>query len=216
MKRASYLFLAIATLLMFIGCGWFNEDDLDISYTEEIPINIPRIDSAMVCPDGVDCAAASIPSPMDRDLNPVALDVEIDIVEATGQPELSQYTGRFKEISISRIEYEFTENTLTFDLPETTIYLGPLGSTSPEDDGVVPLAVLPETPAMQAASGTAQITEANRQATSDLIKTLQTSAIIAAQPRVKMGQPFPPRGAAEVKATIFVTFVANPADAINR
>ena len=204
-------------LTLLPSCGYFSKDDLDVTYTEDFSVNLPTIDSNMLCPSGQDCSGQGVTAEMERALNPIELDVEIDIVEKTGRKELADYAGKFKSINISKIEYAIKGNTLTVDLPEANIYLAPAGVKTGSDPNAVLMAVLPETPAgMSVDAGTAMLQAENSAQLSELIQSLQLSAIAEAQPVVKKGQPFPPSGKATLSLTIYVTLVDNPADAIAR
>ena len=210
--------LALALSLMVLpSCGYFSKDDLDVTYTEDFSINLPTIDSNKLCPSGQDCSGQGVTADMDRPLNPIEIDVEVDIVEKTGRKELADYAGKFKSVNISKIEYSIKDNSLTFDIPTANIYLAPAGVKTGSDPKAVLMAVLPETPAgMSVNAGTAMLQAENAAQLSELIQSLQLSAIAEAQPVVKKGQPFPPSGKATLSLTIYVTFVANPADAIAR
>ncbi len=206
--------LCSATLLL-AACGYFSKDDLDVTYTEDFTLTLPTIDSAKLCPSGQDCSGQSVTADMDRELTPIELDVEVDIIEKTGRSELADYTGKFKSINISKIEYSIKDNTLTVDLPQTDVYLAPAGVKSSDDASAILMATIPETPAKTTVdSKLATLNVESEAQLSDLIQSLQVSAIAQAQPVVKTGQPFPPSGKATLSMTIYVTFVANPADAL--
>lgn len=197
-----------------LACGYFNQDDADITYTEDFSFDLP-VDADALCPEGQDCGGMAVMSPETRELDPFEFDIEIDIVKETGRDELAQYTGKFKSVNITKIEYTVSDNNLTFDLPPITIYLGPLGSETTDAEGVVAMATIPEiSAATNVSDGQAQINAENAEAVSDLIKSLQTKAFASATPVIEEGELFPPTGKANIKATIYVTLVANPIDAI--
>lgn len=206
-----------ASLLVISACGFFTQDDLDVEYTEDFSVTLPAIDSAALCPAGQDCTSAAQPVQMDRPLTPIELDVEIDIVEKTGRSELADYAGKFKSVNITKIEYAVKDNTLTFDIPEAGVFLAPAGVKTTTDPGAIRMATIPETIAMTSVdAGLAEINEANAAQLSALIQSLQVTALVQAEPVVKMGQPFPPSGKATLSLTVYVTFTANPADALIR
>ncbi len=209
---------ALCTLLLLTtSCGFFTQDDLDVEYTEDFSITLPTIDSAALCPGGEDCSSQAQPVDRDRPLNPIELDVEIDVVEKTGRQALADYTGKFRSINITKIEYAVQDNSLTFDIPEAGIFLAPVGVKTTTDERAVRMATIPITPAgMSVAKGEATINEANAAQLSELIQSLQVTALAQAAPVVKQGQPFPPSGKATLALTVYVTFTANPADAIVR
>lgn len=210
--------LLIALLAIpFAGCGLFDEDRLEealnITYTEDFEIELP-IDANALCPAGADCMGEVVESPQNRPLQPIEIAVDLDIVSLTGNAELAQYAGKFRSVGITRIAYAAPNNTLTFDLPPINLYVGPLGTKKGNASGAVKIATIPAIPAKMAASGDAMIDEANKVPASDLVKSLQTALVTDAAPEVKRGQPFPPSGANNLKLTVYVTFTANPADAV--
>lgn len=207
------------TLLSILACGWFGEDlqedALDVTYTADFDFDLP-LDANALCPTGLDCSEAAVPAPVDRELMPIEINVDLDIVEQTMKPELADYAGKFKRIQISKITYEATNNDLTFDVPPLNLYIGPVGAEKPTDEGVIALATTPVVVKMTNGQLEATINEANRDQISALIQSLQVSAVAQATPVVKKGEQFPPSGKVDLKVTIFVTLVANPADAIRK
>ena len=219
MSRSTSLLLLSLTVVGLIACGWFGEsiqeDDLDVTYTVDFDFDLP-VDANVLCPAGADCSAAAIPAPADRELSPIEVNVDLDIVQETGEPKLADYAGKFKRIQISRITYEATGNSLTFDVPPMTLYLGPVGAKKPTEMGVLELATTPTVAKGTNGVQNATINEMNRDKLSALIQSLSVGAIAQATPVVKQGEPFPPSGKVDIKVTIYVTFVANPADAIRK
>lgn len=204
------VFAAVTTL----ACGWFTEEDATVEYTEDFSFDLP-IDADQLCPEGADCSQNTIPAPEERELDPIELDINIDIVERTGRQELAQYSGSFRSVNVTKIEYTAADNDLSFDVPPITLYLGPTSATSRDDEGVVEMATIPSIPAGTDEEGEADINEANAAELSALIQSLETTAVGYAQPVVKQGQDFPPNGSLDLTVTVYVTFVANPLDAAN-
>jgi hypothetical protein len=207
MERSAVVFLAVISVFA-LACGFLNEDG-DITFTPGIPVEF-TVDANELCPDGQDCSEQQAEAPMDQELAEIETDVNVDVVEQTGNDKLEQYAGNFKSIEIVAIEYEIQNNDLTFDLPESDLYIGPIPAEKTDDEGVAKLATIPTVPAMTNPSGTAQVAQAGREVSSEQLKQLKLSAILQATPVVKQGQPFPPSGSADIKLTIKVKFVANP------
>jgi hypothetical protein len=207
----------ILLLLLTAGCGLFDgdrlEDALNVTYTETFEITLP-VNADLLCPPGVDCSEPATASPEDRQLLDLEIPIDLDIPALTGATELNKYTGKFREVSITRIEYNAPQNSLNFDLPPINLFVGPTGAKKSNASGTLLLGTIPVISAGMAASGDAMIEEANRPAISERFKALQASIIGDAKPTVRRGQPFPPKGSNEIKLTIHLTFVANPADAV--
>jgi hypothetical protein len=212
MKRASLIFLSVFVVFS-LACGLLEDEATNISYTEQIPLDFP-IDADALCPTGTDCTASSTPAPVATPLLPIELAADIDVVELTGNEELRKFTGAFRSIEITGIDYEVRGNDLTFDLPPVKLYLGPHGSDSADDEGVVLLTTIPEVPAGENKSGSAPVSDAGRSASSDLLQDLKLSAVIFAEPVVEEGQPLPPSGSADMDLDINVKFTVNPQDAL--
>ena len=214
MSRGSQLiaaFVAAPLLISSLACGLFEEEALDITYTEAFDFEVP-VDANDLCQS---CSDVNGPAPMDIALMPIEFSVDIDIVTETEKPELADYAGRFKSVNITKIEYEAVDNDLTFDLPELKLFLGPLGSETPESEGVLELATIPTIAAGDSAAGNAVINATNVDGVSDFIKSLQTAVVVSTSPKIAAGQQVPPSGDTELKLTIYITLVANPADAIS-
>lgn len=209
MERQSMIFLAVLAIFS-LACGLIDDEDTNITYEEEIP------QSFTVNADGLcqNCPSEQAPAPADQELTPIELAKDIDVVAETGNDKLDDYAGSFRSIEITRIDYKVEGNDLTFDLPPTTLYVGPMGSESKDDEGVVQLATIPSIAAETNKSGTAEVSDSSRSASSDLFKDLKLSSIVYAEPMVKEGQPLPPSGSAKITLTIHVAFTANPQDAI--
>lgn len=208
------MLLLIAALgVSTLACGFLDEELATITYEEGIPFDF-EVDANALCPANIDCDVEPQPAVETVELDPIEFDIEVDIVEASGNSELQGIGQRLRSVEITSIDYEITENDLNFELPSIDIFVGPLNSTSVDDDGVVLLTTIPTSAAGEDASGRAPVSDESRSATSDLFKTLQFTALPSSQPRIEEGQPFPPRGAAKVKLTINIKLVANPLDAI--
>lgn len=206
-------FCAALILMSALACSWSDEQEeiLDVTYEEDFDTDIP-INADALCPAGTDCSATSAPAPVDTELQPIDVSVDIDIVEQTGQQKLADYAGKFKSIQVTKIEYEAVENNLSFDLPAFTLYTGPVGTEETDAAGTYALATIPVIPAGVSAKGEGVVNAANVQEVSALIQSLRLALLAKATPVVKQGQPLPPTGKTTLKIVVYVKFVANPAD----
>ena len=210
-----------AVLLVVLGasalaCGWL-EDNADVEYDTEIPVDF-TIDATELC----DSSSSQIDScdgemtteaKMEIPLKDLEKDLDIDIVEETGKEGLRDASGRFKEITITSIDYKVAPNSLTFATPKIDIYAGPKSAGSTDDDGVFKLTTLPPVAKGTEDEGEADVSQSAESKASELFKELKLSAIPAGKPTISKGDEVPPNGKAEVELTMNVKFVANPADA---
>ncbi len=212
MTRSALIFLAVISLFS-LACGWFDDELTDVTYSEKVPVSFP-INADILCPPGVDCKANSTAAASDIQLMEIEFDVKIDVVESMGNDKLKDVASRLRTIEITSIDYEVSDNSLNFDLPDIKIYLGPKDAKKHNSAGVIELTTIPSTTAKTNIAGTAPTVEANKKAISDQLKTLQFVAIPFAKPVIKRGKPFPPTGEAKLKLTLNLKLVANPLDAI--
>lgn len=209
MKKIVLAALLVPTLS---GCGLFSgeEDPFDIIFREEVPVTF-TMDAANFCPVGVDCNAAEGPSPDRVVLPDFETDLDIDVLMATGSTQLRDVAQRLKSVEIEKVDYAYTNNSLNFETPKVTLYVGPLASSSRGSSVLV--VDLPTAAKGENSSGTATVEEANRDKSSDVLKTLQISAIPHMQPAaIERGQPSPPKGKVDVELTMTLKFVANPTE----
>ncbi len=214
LERQSIGFLIVLAVFA-LACGLLDDDDTNVTFEEAIPFSFD-VNANELCPQDdpqVDCDAEGS-APTDVELDPIEFALDIDVVEKTGNEELQDYTGAFRSIVITSIEYEAVNNDLNFDLPPTTLYLGPLNSENTDDEGVVELATIPQIGAGQDDSGTAPVAQAGQDASNELLQNLQAATLVYAQPVIEEGDPFPPSGDTTMKITINVEFTANPQDAL--
>jgi hypothetical protein len=71
-------------------------------------------------------------------------------------PELSSVTGNV-DISVDRINFAVTTNTLNVDLPPVLLYLAPAGVTDPSDTQAMLFGTVPSVPAGQTTNGQVQL-----------------------------------------------------------
>ena len=120
------------------------------------PASLPRVacaDDRICCTAaqlaGVDCgmvicdgASATCALKVTVETPPQSVDLKAEV------PELSSLDHQtFIDVTISRITYDVTANTLNVDLPEMEIYVAPQGATSTADPGASRFGTVPVTPA---------------------------------------------------------------------
>lgn len=212
MKRAWFVFLSVFVLFS-LACGWFDDDVTNISYTETVPLSF-SVNADLLCPGDVNCSENTAPAQRNISLKTIEFGAGVDVVELTGNKKLKDFTGVFRSIEITRVHYETSKNSLTFDLPPMKLYMGPAGSSSITDAGVFELAEIPEVPAGTNSSGAATVNRNGRSASSDLLQNLKLGAVLYAKPVIKRGQPFPASGSADLGFKLDIKFTVNPADAL--
>lgn len=215
MKRSLSLLLVVLGISA-LACG-FLEDNADVTHNTEIPVDF-TLDASELCDSSNEhidnCNGDNTrEAPETIKLEAIEKDLDIDVVEATGKEELRDASGEFKEITITKIEYEVKPNSLSFATPRIDIYAGPKEATKTGDSGVFKLTTLPPVAAETPDSGTAPVEESAQNQASDLFKELELSAIPSGRPQIKEGDEIPPHGKAEVTLTVHVKFVFNPAEA---
>lgn len=207
--RKELLGFLMVLALFALACGLIDEDATEVTYEEEIPFSF-TIDANELCAEGEPCDQEEGKAPEDIELEPFEFGEDLDVVEQTGNDKLEEYAGHFESITITAIDYDVSDNDLTFDLPQTTLFVGEPGSESREDEGVVELATIPSVPAGEDDEGSAEVTEANQEPASDLFQSLDFAVITYGEPEIKEGQDLPPSGSADLELAIIVEFVANP------
>jgi hypothetical protein len=164
-----------------VGCGLISSDVAEIKFNlpprmysfDSSTVNVPAgITGEVPCGAGqivTDCCnpPAPLPAP-DCSANPITCEqnengMDVCMAQATisqsqtmnlGQEvqQLSGLTG-IVSISIKRISYEITANTLDIDVPDVVLYLAPNGVTDPNDRGAKKFGTLPAIPAMTTTTG---------------------------------------------------------------
>lgn len=204
--------LLILLGLSAIACGMLDSEMATVTYEEAIPIDF-EVNADEICPPDVDCDADPPPSaPEDTELDPIEFDIDIDIVEESDNDGMKDVSSRLRSLEITSIDYDVSDNDLTFDLPDLEIFVAPLGTEDIDDEESVHLTTIPSVPAEDDDAGRADVIEANRQEASDIFKEMDFAALSRAQPIVKEGQPLPPSGTAKIELKINIKLTANPTD----
>lgn len=218
--------LLVVTAAGTLGCN-FLEDNADVTHEVEIPVSF-RINGSELCEQAAkdyDCSKMPMESPPEKvSLGTMEIEQNIDVVEATGRTELRESAGRFKEITVSKIEYDYTQNSLSFGTPAIDLLVSPKAATknnysSKFSDQTVQLTTIPSVEPGANESGTADVSSDAEKNASPLFKKLEFSQISKGEPSVgghdDNRDKVPPGGSAKVDLTMFVKFVANPVDAAN-
>lgn len=205
--------LIVAGVFGFSGCGLFDGDDpFDITFTEEVPFSF-TIDADQFCPTTLDCDAAEGPAPDRIELPEVEVDIDLDVLAATGSTQLREVSSRLKSVEVDRVEYVFKDNTLNFKSPEIRFFVAPLNASTRAAGAEI--GSIPQAAPKTNASGTATTTEVQKKAASETLKSLQISVIPFMKPSaIERNQPSPPKGSTEVEVIIHLKFVANPTELI--
>lgn len=208
----------IVVAAVFVGGCQFLEDNADVTKNVEIPVSF-TIDGDTLCEESdanVDCQnPPNENAQMSYPLGEFEVDRDVDIVEASGRTELRDLAGRFKKITVSKIDYKFQNNTLTFTTPEISFDIGPKAVSSTDNDKTVQLTTIPPVDPGANPDATAEVSNEAENRASPYFKELEFSALPNGQPRVEEGDEIPPTGSADVESVIHVKFVANPVDAAN-
>jgi hypothetical protein len=174
--------LALASLMgLVVGCGLISSDVAEIKFN--LPARMYSFDSSSFgVPAGISgevpCGAGQIvtdccnpPPPLpapDCSVNALTCEqnengMDVCMAQASvsqsqtmnlGQDvqQLSGLTG-LVSISIKRISYDVTVNTLDVNVPDVVLYLAPSGVTDPHDPSAKKFGTLPAIPAMTTVSG---------------------------------------------------------------
>lgn len=197
-----------------LACGLLDEEAATITYTEGIPIEF-TIDANELCPEGEDICEEEGESPADTPTEPIDVVQEVDIAEATGEDGFRDITDRLRSLTITGIEYEITDNDLTFNIPDIELYVAPEGTEDPDDDDAIHLTTIPSTDAGTDVSPAEEAeveSEQAREDSSELFKKMEFAAMTQGEPQIEEGQEVPPSGDADVELTINIEAEANPTD----
>jgi hypothetical protein len=97
------------------------------------------------------------------------------------------------KVSFTRMLYRATENTLSFDTPQITIFVGPNGATKTTDAGVVKFATMPAVPKGQKPSGEVNATDQGKAALAGFVQNYSTpfKVFVKASLEFQSGDPLP-------------------------
>lgn len=217
MKRPLLVLLAILGIAS-LACGLLDSEAATITVEEGFPFDFV-VDADEACAgfedDEFDCDGDSEEAPEDIELPPIEVGEEIDLIEVTDDERLEDIADRIRTLTITGIEYEVTDNDLTFNLPEVEIFVAPVDVESTDHDDAVHLTTIPETPAGEDVSPAEEAEvegEDRQQAASDIFKQLDFTILARGRPKVEQGQEFPPSGSAEVELTFNIKVEGNPTD----
>lgn len=125
----------------------FNATGFDLPADNSIAIpcttNEQCITSPFICEGGVCTAVVAVTQSTEMNLGQEA-------------PELGGVTGAV-DISIDRIGFAVTTNTLNVDLPPVLLYMAPAGVTDPADPRAMLFGTVPSVPAGQTTNGQVQL-----------------------------------------------------------
>jgi hypothetical protein len=166
LPRRLLLGTGAALLMVTIGCGLIDTDITSVGFdlpkrsyefnTEgvDLPddnsVAIPCVDDAgcvmdpFVCQNSVCTAVVTVSQSTPMDLGKEA-------------PELGSVTGSV-DITVNRINYTVTTNTLNVDVPPISLFLAPAGVTDAADSRAMLFGTMPAVPAGETASGQVQLT----------------------------------------------------------
>lgn len=113
------------------------------------------------------------------------------------------------KVSLERVEYQVTENTLNFDTPQLAVFVGPTTALKPSDAGVTAFANMPAVPAGTQPTGNLTPTSEGQAALSGYVQNYQTPFHIlgSASMTFESGAALP---AGRMTATIRACFKVNP------
>ncbi len=196
-----------------LACGFLDSEAATVTYERAIPVDF-EVDANELCPTDADCEEDTVDAQEEVELLAIEIPVDIDILESTGSGDLQNISQRLRSLEITSIDYEVSDNSLTFDLPDVEVHVAPLGTRDADDPETVHLTTIPSVPAQTDDAGNAPAREQALEPASELFKELQYTAIAGATPVVKEGQPFPPSGTSDVELVINIKITANPLDDI--
>ncbi len=226
-------FAALAAgLTLVAGCGLIDPDiaDFDLSLPEkEIVVdtstwqlteeaNRPAVDcteSAGICSLGISefCGAEGICFGTCNEEKTCDVKVLVNLWHtfdlAREKPELQEIEGKpLVSISIDRIAYTVSENTMNVDTPELTVYVAPGSVMSPGDPGAEAIGTLPAIAAgVTVEEQDVVLTENGREILADFMKRYSQpfNIIVGTDVDIHAGDPIP-RGT--LTAVVIVTAVA--------
>lgn len=223
--RRFFVLATVFAVTLAAGCGWLKDGIEDLT-TVDISAEIPAeftVDASEACStaiEGIDSCdqGGTAPAPMRITLDPIEFDLNVDVVEATGKSRLGDAVGRLESVTITSIDWEVRDNSLSFNLPETSLYVGKIDAESRDDESAFRVAKIPSIAAETDDSGTSPVSDDDQAKLSNLLigddqkddEKLKLSVIPYTVPRIEQGQDVPPNGSATIDVTINAKFVAKP------
>ncbi|HLU68195.1 MAG TPA: hypothetical protein VKZ63_18050 [Kofleriaceae bacterium] len=114
---------------------------------------------------------------------------------AAERPELEQIEGQpLVEVSIDRVSYEITENTLNVPSPPLVVYVAPEGVMSPADAQAQAIGTIPPIePGVRVAEAEVELTEDGKAHLAERMKQYSTpfNLIVASDVVLRAGDPLP-------------------------
>lgn len=114
---------------------------------------------------------------------------------STERPELEQIEGQpLVSVSVKRVYYTISENTLDVDSPPLTVYIGPEGTMAPGDTGAQAIGTIAPVPAGQTvADADVELTDTGRDILAEFMKDYQTpfNLVVGADVVLEAGDDLP-------------------------
>jgi hypothetical protein len=162
LPRRLLLGTGAALLMVTIGCGLIDTDITSVGF--DLPkrsyefntegVDLPA-DNSVVIPCGAACVD---PFVCQNDVCTAVVSVTQSTPMDLGKeaPELGSVTGSV-DITVDRINYTVTTNTLNIEVPPISLYLAPAGVTDPADSRAMLFGTIPAVPASETVSGQVQL-----------------------------------------------------------
>lgn len=223
--------LLVTTAILFLagnfGCDFVKEETqerTEVTHEVEIPVSF-TINGNKICEETenkFDCENQERTSATeDAELGTVEWDQDVDVTEHAEEPgKLREVSGRFNKITISKIEYEYADNDLSFGTPPLELYVSAKEATKDNyttefSDQTVHLTTLPRVEPGVDESGTAEVSEEAEQEASPLFQDLKFSEISKGEFTIRADEDeVPPGGTSDVDLTMFVKLSADAVSAV--
>jgi hypothetical protein len=165
LPRRFFLGAGAALLMAAIGCGLIDSNITAVGF--DLPMrsyelnsdgfNLPADNSiAIPCVDDAGCFTQPFVCQNDvcTAVVPVSQATEMNL--GSEAPALGNVTGTV-DITVDRINFNVTTNTLNVDLPPISLYMAPMGVTDPGDPQAMLFGTVPSVPAGQTTTGQVQL-----------------------------------------------------------
>ena len=116
-----------------------------------------------------------------------------ETVDISQKVQSQTSASALSKVSFNYMLYKVEQNTLTFDTPEITVYVGPNTANTTADSGVVKFATIDSIPKGQTPDGQLPATSAGKTALSEFVKNYKTpfKFFVKADLRFPSGSPLP-------------------------